>query len=158
MKKQTQISEQVPKYESVEQKLERNILRPLGNEAYDFGKAFYGIVAPIFKIPTTIRKIANEQNIFYNQREEFKGGSNGLGVLAGMIAGFLTDIVLTGNMINQEILAWKFTRLENPEYLLYGWLATNVLFGAYELGRFSRSRLEHRALNESKLEKNPNKR
>ena len=141
---------QVPEYKSVEKQIEEKVLKPVGEEIYNFGKAFYGIVAPLFKIPTTVRKFRNNQTIFSKKaNEEFKGKML-IGCLSGVATGMIVDSNLFVNIVYPENKNVFAITLDNPEYLLYGWLATNATNALYELGRLSTSRLEHKALIESK--------
>ena len=62
----------------------------------------------------------------------------------------IVDTNLFVNIVYPENKNVFAITLDNPEYLLYGWLATNATNALYELGRLSTSRLEHKALIESK--------
>ena len=143
------ITQQIPEYKSVEQRLESNILQPIAKEIYYFGREFYGSLASCFRIPTFIRKSENSQSpVFkYGRREEGNFSPVGLGF--GIIAGIATIATVLANYFNNfenSVVS------ENLEYLGYTMLATNLLSGIYELGRLNRSRQEYSQLRESKLE------
>lgn len=137
MAEQTQktLQLQVPEYESVEQKLVRNI-KPIGRGICNFGEGIYGGIAGYFRLPTSIRKLYNKQNSV-SRRISNKQGNN-------------VNAIGTGLGINCPWVIPIFASSEFNENALYIFLATNLASGIYELGRLSRSKLEHKILKESK--------
>lgn len=142
------IETNIPEYMSMEQHIEEKILKPIGREIYDFSKMSYKTIAPIFKIPTTIRKFTN------NQISKIKNTGNLLGAGSGAIGGGFYDIYAIFNMM--DYLGGKNKIPDfilSDETLFYTFIATNIASGIYEWGRLSKSKLEHQILFNSKKEK-----
>ena len=138
---ETQTSTQAPEYKSVEQKIEENILKPLGIGLYNLGRGFYSGAVSYFRFPTSIRKMMNDQS-FINKMKEEGSFFNFFNHAMGGGIGFITPLFAGSPLLENGLFS-----LEDYFYTL---LATNVVSGIYELGRLSRSRLEHKALKESK--------
>jgi len=78
------------KYQSFEEKY-LGEEKPIGKFLKETGKTGYGVFAGMFRIPTTLRKISNNQTRLQNQ--EYKGDlSKILGTATGYVAGFCADI------------------------------------------------------------------
>jgi small basic protein len=117
-------------YKSIEKRIEEHVLKPAGENIYDFTKISYGHVASMFRFPTTIRKSFNNQfcNDPFNDPispAAFIGGFFGLAVDAGLFV-FMTKSVQEGNYLPLAVLA-----------------GTNIVSGIYELRRMKTSRAEY---------------
>ncbi len=124
-------------YQSWEQKVEEKYLVPNTNEFYDFGKATYGTIISMFRIPTTIRKTLRGQNIANPiNSQSFKG--KGLGMILGAASGIIFHV---SQFRGEGIL--------DNDVFGGAMIAGNVLSAAYEISGIVKERkkaeLESRA-------------
>jgi hypothetical protein len=121
-------------YRSIEQRIEDNVLKPAGNSMYDFIKYAYSTVAGVCRLPTTVRKIYNDQDIWSKLSPGRISTSRSWGIMAG---GFV-DIAAT---------IYTLQSTSDGNFLPLGILLTsNALSGIYELGRIKTTKREHRAI------------
>jgi len=139
------------KYKSAEEKIGRKV-KEISKYPLDFIKSgiptLYRIVAAPFRIPTSIRKIANSQSniqrILNGEKEYTEYSTGDLGQFTFGIAGIATDFIGGINLI-------KYC-MESQDYAPLAILGlTNLASGIYELGRLKQSKQEHKKALEKKI-------
>lgn len=147
---ESQNSELEP-YKSFEQKyLVDSGIKDFTGKFLEWGAStFEGAVVSLYRIPTAIRKNYNKQLLrdrFFLEKNQSVSKSLGrqVGSVVGSLLGGATDIIL---------LAYTALCAEEGHYLpLYFLAGTNVISGAFELGRWSRSKQENLEMKAQTLE------
>ncbi len=123
------------KYKSLEQRIYDS---EVGQRIKDFSigliKGTYGGAVTLFRLPTFARKTTNQQTLI--NKIDIGQDCLGAGFLLGSFLGMATSVGIIANEASKENYI--------PLIVLAG---TNLLFAAYEFGRFPKSKEEYKKLN-----------
>ena len=131
-------------YKTIEQRIFEDT--KLGQGITEFSKAFvqgmYAGFATPFRIPTLLRKYMNDQTLIQRMVESDNDNwPNFLGTVIGMTTGVMGDLFGGAYVLD------SITR-ENNYIPLIALGVSNLISGAYEIGRFSKSREEYKIMKE----------
>ena len=122
-------------YKSTEQRILDN-LGHIGNGVYEFGRASYGAVAGMFRFPTSVRKMVNDQTLMETVWRRDERFSTAIGGVLGLLSGIISAGGIITYLLNEAV--------DKRNYIPIGVLvATNVASGLFELGRLPKSRQEN---------------
>ena len=119
------------------------------------GKALYGSVVSMFRIPTTIRKGYNHQTWPKKNFDKIKKEKNykdnsiiEIGIGIGVVVGYIVNISYLTYSIDE------LSKGNNIPLAVFG--TTNLISGIFELGRLSRTRLKRLEVKAQNSEINSN--